>query len=369
VRRLFILILLSAGVYAAPHITGLTEYDGETLISGYGFGSWNRSEILAWDDMEGYAVGNEIPGAPKIGSWHKFSQTANGWTIAALISDEYSISGNNSMWGHRGQRDWSGASVYFDDLDDLYVSFWFRFNHQGVGQVKLMQVKGNQLGSCTDYHPQIATGDMTSWWKSYVYLDEPVGQFGCSVTDPYRSNYQAEPTEDSWHFFEAAMTESSPGESDGSVEIRVDGVRQFYDGDILTRASPLSHWNLVQILNGMTNFDSSNTWIDDYYVARNFSRVMICDKDTYQASTACMIQIPSSWSDEQVSFTKRSLDSSSHIYVIDSDGIISNGFPIGRRCISLPDLQGYIHDWMDSRMSLAALMESIRIWKDGCPDE
>jgi len=335
------------------------EHTGNQLIiSGSGFGSMD-GDILAWDNFETYAAGDEIPQNPIIGTWRKFKSTDNDWTVTALVDGSLSTSGTKSMWGHRELDDWSGASVDIPELNNLYVSAWLRFNHQGTGQVKLMQVKGTQGGSCQDYHPIVSTGDVSAgWWKTYVSLDEPVNIYSdeCSATDPYNSEYSQSPSEDEWHYYEAILRQSTPGEWDGSVEIRMDGERQFYDPGIITRVGPDEHWNLVQLMNGMTNYDSSNTWIDDYYVASTHARVLVCDS---QQMASCHIQVPVSWSDTEikVDINSDTYSPDKYVYVANSDNEYSNGFVSGLGCPeTMTDGMVYCQDfeedaWKDDFMN------------------
>ena len=330
--------LFPAVLMAAPQISSVSGnfWQGAQIsITGSEFLSWSQSDVLAWDDFEvdssgNYTAGDEIPTSPKVGTWHKFDTSDNSWTISALIDSSCSISGSQSMWGHRGLRDWSGASVYFDMLQNLYVSFWFRYNHGTGGQVKLMQVKGTELGSCPDYEPQVSTGDASAeWWKSYIALDEPHGCYagGCQVTDPYNSSYATLPAPDTWHYFEAILRQSDPDTANGAVEIRINGEPQFNVSNVLTRVLPQSRWTLVQMINGMTNYDTSNTWVDDMYVSRSFSRVLLCNAATYQSSAKCFIQLPAFWSGGQIVFTANvgtiAEGQQAYLYVVNSAGAVT----------------------------------------------
>lgn len=290
-------------IVADPSISSLSGNiveDSTLTITGTGFGT-NNLNLLIYDDFDssGYNDGDTIPSSPKIGSWNLFTEEY------AYITTSKAVSGIKAIHSHRTSIYWSGFQI--DNLSGLprvYCSFWFSFVAHGTGQVKLFQMKGTQGGTCPDYHPAVLTGDHggvggAGWWKSEIALDEAIGEFCYWPNNGV--NYTTIPDTGSWHFFELLAVQSV-GDStyNGMVRIAIDGEDQFNVNPTPTHIRTGEEWVGIQMLNGLTNFDSSHTWMDDIYVDTTFYRVIATDSSTISASTLWLIQQPLSWGYENV---------------------------------------------------------------------
>lgn len=128
---------------------------------------------------------------------------------------------------------------------------------------------------------------------------------------------------------------SSPGVADGWVRWYINGQLQHTQDNLITRLNdPSGCYPLVLGLHnahGDASSDRDDFWMDDLYVDTTLARVEIGNAPVYQDCTHREVQIPTSWSNGQITIeaNEGSLNSGPrYLFVIDADGNRSAGFPI-----------------------------------------
>lgn len=338
--------------YGAPVITGIsgTVQNGSSIsISGSGFGV-GKSAPLLWDTFENGANGSNVASTPMIGTW-----TADN---GLLVTTAQRHSGTKSATALYSDGD-GFTHITYSGLSNnngikYYQAFWFRYNspiiqpgQNGAGQTKLMQLWGTCKGICsgatiTDYNPGIMVGGGSSdWWSSYIALER---------TGDYRGTYLQEdwyegptlsnnsgwiyPARNTWYFFEAILKQSTPGVSDGTVILKVNGSDVYRHDPVRTRDISGQHWDFTTFFDGMTNWSgSTQSWVDDVYFNDTWARVMIGNAPTYSSSTAFDIQPATSWSDNSITMSVNSgvftSGQTAYLYVFDANNVSNTqGFPI-----------------------------------------
>lgn len=118
-----------------------------------------------------------------------------------------------------------------------------------------------------------------------------------------------QPPRGQWLFVEVlAYVNSGIGVHDGWVELRIGGQRVFRADavDFFSTSATATNFGDVQ-LGGYYGFDASGVVyvrsFDDVYIDQSFARVVLCDAPVFSDCRHLENQIPTAWSDTQITFT------------------------------------------------------------------
>lgn len=134
-----------------------------------------------------------------------------------------------------------------------------------------------------------------------------------------------------WHHFEMIFKQSTANVADGSVVVKMDSQVMTTLDPVITRLNVGERWMWANFLNGTYNWAVPlEIWIDDAYLNDSWARVEIGDQASYAACTHTEIQIPTGWSNTDISlpFHPGSFAPGSKVYlfVIDANGDPSPGY-------------------------------------------
>ena len=327
---IFLYLIFVGNAYCVPSqitIDRQSLIDGNIItVQGEDFGAGDSSPCI-WDNFEEGINGTSISSYPARGTWSLISNPT-----PSLYSTSFAHSGDQSAVTpshHTGY-----ANIRFNGLENatrIYWSFWFRFNISGVTgfQTKLMQLWGNGPDQC-DYGPGVMSGGFSdSWFASYNIASGD----DCTIGKIQKS-YGFTPAQDTWHYMEMILERSSDyGVADGTIIIRIDN-RDVYShsGDILTRLNE-QDWRSALFFYGFTNDNGEGSLaIDDAYINDSWSRIVMGNDENYSQCTSLNMQPANSWSDTMIKFTVNTgafkEGNTAYLFVIDSDGNVSDGFPV-----------------------------------------
>ncbi|MFH1587628.1 MAG: hypothetical protein ABID38_07260 [Candidatus Diapherotrites archaeon] len=334
-----LLILLAGLVYAIPEITSAPDsfsHQDIVEIRGIDFGSKpvnsrGDQRPLLWDDFENGMNDQVIP------IDHDTSQT-DSWTYNvgdAVYSSEHNRAGSTLSSKHDLSGDDSDPygklrKLYWqtdESLKKLFVSFWVRFSwgYDIVHQTKLWRV---------------CNADNTIIFKNGHWTNPPsrssiaMRQMEGGEIQAYYHNIH--PADGEWYRVELQAEQSSPGVSDGSIELwnsRPSGpiVKVLDLHSVMTTASEDSWEELIigQAVTNVTGGVSAGTinYFDDVYLDNSWARIELCDQPSYSDRQKCEIQIPELWSETEITFQANqgtfTEESTAYLYVVDANGAVN----------------------------------------------
>lgn len=370
---------------AQPQISGVTgkPANGQSsIISGSGFGLKPQAAPWRWDSIDNggmvngtsinYYSGLSSGAIPDLhtkcpgydctkstaywnSNWGQYKVDTNpsdqrGVSTANLISQN----GNTcSVNGYSGANNKIATTVP-ESWNEKYISYWVypyaTFTNQNV---KFMRVWGGYSSYIYNYADQF---DFTWSWT----INPP--PFFASHGEYYNGKWQSpywywnsgtgsfmRPAANEWERIEVYIKQetASSTSNDGRIIISQtvanrDGTyqRHTYDSgpNLNVDYFLADKTNWITFGNELSNCSGTNTGsldmttrLDDIYIDNTIARVELCDAPTWSASTHCEIQIPSSWSDSSITITGNqgsfSNMNGTYLYVVDANGIVSNGYP------------------------------------------
>ena len=335
---------VSTPVISSVSSNGVLSHGDNFSISGSSFGVKSPVAPLLWDAVDNQYTSSELVqnGVVPVGGEHYW--TNNDYTNQVLFynGDESRIDGD---WTYHLSSDQNKGKGYLRGPDnnlpsnsDFYVSFWYRFDNESVGDVstKLIRVWPDASGT---------TGRL-SWtfnqWLVYDQWDESCNIFGES---PYYSF--SETTQ--YHHMEVLL------EYDGQ-----DDCGDVYNNSLYIDNDPvIAHhstippytwsekrkavssggaydrvWLIGLDINDINDPDvfPTNTWFDEVYIDNTISKIAIGDALLWDDVSHWEIQIPhTTWDSSSIQFTANQGsfgDEQLYLFVIDSEGVASNGVPV-----------------------------------------
>jgi hypothetical protein len=352
-RKLSILLLIvstccmSALAFGEPRVSGVsgTFQEGEVItITGSGFGTKTNTSPLLWDDFEEGRDGISVTSLTTR-AWTQFVAPGNSITYSA----ENNLPGSMLCSKHTMQkRDGSNLAelMWLADkpTEKLFISFWVYFQwadlvcpecgdgypYPSRHQIKLWRVRNfpnNDALALKDQH--WSSGDGMGEGH-YYQLDVPA---------PYKGFYypEARPQDGAWYRVEFQVQQSTPGVSNGSIEIwhsqQSGPIAKVADERAIMTRTVSDLWNQIQLGQCPTNnYATLVTYYDDVYLDNAWSRVVVGDSGTYDACTRREIQIPSAWSDNSITIAVNTASfpyGAAYLYVVDGQGARNSvGYPI-----------------------------------------
>ena len=342
--NLLILLILMAiipkVVVASPSITAVTGplQNGQMItLSGTGFGAKSPAVPQKWDDFESGTTGNNIGNSSPLGvdvsAWILSSQGASG--------HEPKYSTTHSHSGFKAALSDNTGGCYSSQIGYNWSS-----NRQGVIYITWWL-----------YRVQNPTNSIYNWkpWREYPSWGENGSFTGCGYNNVYypsslcttdtmtesgvfSNNYPGivwQLPDSTWERWEVLYSTGTPGNSDGFIEYRINGVlKKSIINIAMLEGGSTGGWKNTRVNNYWDGRQGTlQSWIDDLYIDTTQQRVEVCDASVWSNRNHCEIQIPSSWSDSSITitFNQGSFETGRclYLYVVDVNGNITNGFPIG----------------------------------------
>ncbi|MFH1586957.1 MAG: putative metal-binding motif-containing protein, partial [Candidatus Diapherotrites archaeon] len=312
-------------------------------ISGENFGTKSPAVPLVWDDFEAGTVGGTVPGSyPVIGpQWSGISvdpqpsytdTKSHAESQAALIQwQQYSISAFNTRW---------------DPTQEIYISYWRYMEPQVPEELptnhKQFYVFGNfnASGENPAYGRELnqlllgAIMPTRPHWQLNVQ-NQPVTNFPFSngVTRLWSETINL------WQRWEVYGKLNNPyTESNGELKAWVNGQQTFSDTGLVLRNVD-GKWyriGLGYMYGGYHPGGTDRSYFDNVYIDNTQARIELCNVSSWTQKNItggkCEIQIPFAWSTESITFTANqgtfTTGQTAYLYVIDSEGNVSNGYPV-----------------------------------------
>lgn len=309
-------MMAASASMAAPAVTSVTGTVGhnQTLtITGSSFGSKAKAAPLVFDDFEAGAVGSKVQGRPaSYGTWAQ-----GDWSYAVTYDSTSPLQGSKVARHAFNSTDYN-ASLYVNPqaTQSLYMDFWMR---------------------------AVPKGDLTRNWKPWrlhdasdadvandvVFCDSPgwVGLASGGSAWVKRARAFGE-----WEHFQVIVKLGSGGlfyqYRDGEPDVAVTGVSNSAS---ITQVRIGNYWATTADANCASN-PGADIYTDVVYVDNTLSRVVIGDAASLSASRNTAIQIPSSWTANEISLkvntARFAAGAKAYLFVVDSNNVASVGYPI-----------------------------------------
>lgn len=308
---------------------------GDThVIQGSGFGTRATAEPLLWDDFEAGTEAAAIDGAaPAIGNpW-------GGWSSGGVDPSYGSANPRHPRSTRHSFHDLDSVSQYNCSLaqsltatsgDRIYLSYWWRYESTGTEWTDNLKpwVIYDDAGQGQQYVGMSVPGDGL---RSGGNADSPTlwGGIGQQTLDGQ------------WIRWEEELEVSSANQADGERHCRVHTtspaqIEQQWSTDAhQTHAG--ADWDNIDLGTYQTQDSRSpgarcTFQIDDVYIDRSWARVELGDSAEFANCTHREVQVPSAWSDGEVTITINQGSFSSldglHLFVIDSDRQVVHAQPL-----------------------------------------
>lgn len=269
---------------------------GSMTITGTGFGTKAKPGPVLFDDFEGGDVGTQIQNRPAVvGTW----QTGAG-SDSPVYSDTVVREGGRSSKHPFTSTQNSSLSLNVD-FTKAYVDYWTY-----AAPVSASEPSG-----------------LSRNWKPFrLYGDNDVLQAGITTMlgftsnigyfDPIKTSYfGGEWPRKAWVHIQFWLKLNDVGQSNGTFRARWNNY-ETVENNLQMRTSASQRMNQVRIGHywahdavsewPYTN-PGANIYVDSVYFDTSWARVEIGNADTYAASTHREIQLVTSWSDTEVTFT------------------------------------------------------------------
>ncbi len=330
--------VVAAPSFAAPvvaQVSGTMSDKTSVSISGSGFGTKSQAAPHKWDDFE-----NGTAGAP-LNGWYLSSTLGDGY-VASYSTTRVRAAGRKSAYQNFTNGNYNSVMALTDQspgFKTIYISGWFYREIGGAPSrnVKTWGLRGGPGFSeyapniRMDQYPGQGSGQIATLEASNGVCNSP-DQAGTVVKNDWGIGDNLFPN--AWHRFEVWVDTDSAG-SNGEYTIWVDGVvRASVKGQIVAHDCAFP---MVMLQNYYaTDTGSPTPWMrhywDEVYIDRTRARIEIGNASTWAASTHREIQVPTAWSSNSITFKANqgsfSAGETAYLYVIDSAGVPSAGYPI-----------------------------------------
>lgn len=330
IRSIILLLILSPLSFSAPAITGYNN----GVVTGTDFGAKVTATPIKWDQFETGSNGVSLNSVQS--EWEIYAVENNG----AYYSSTEKHSGSLAVVNDFSAAQQSGfATNYFQPAqgEELFVTYWWRIENIGVGESGIIkQTRINSSSSAGGGGVYNGAGDTS-------YGSQPIGSTsmftiynnGSTSSDEQCCKLQFEEW-NVWVRIEGYKKLSTAGSSNGIIYtaiIDAGGTKTYFSTSEMTRASGQS-FQLDTILLGLMDGGHSGSfevYLDDIYIDNTRARVEIGDNSVWADCQHREIQIPSAWSTTEITTTLNKgtfPDGIAYLYVVDSDGDVSDSFEI-----------------------------------------
>lgn len=316
-------------------VSGTLSAGNTVIISGSGFGTKATAAPVQFSNFENGAQGAVIATSDGWNSVDGWSGTANAHTGKPIYDAAAAHTGSRGMTC-RYVGDVYNSSVLksADFSGGFYIDAWYRYQpaNPASRNHKLFML----YGTGTNEFPQAA---MTGFCNLDDSIEIPF-YAGPSNGDAEWMGLHFNHLVGAPHHIQVWLKPSTPGVQDGRSWVAVDGTVHSTATDLLTNMPGIGTWRQVRVgyymaHDGLTNCPSAGdawTFWDDVYLDTTPARIELGNAATYGACTHREIQIPSAWSDSQVSLTMNTgtFDGgqTAWLYVVNANNVVSPGFQV-----------------------------------------
>lgn len=321
----FLFFGLSKIVHAAPVVSGVSGATGNRVqitITGSGFGAKPTGKPFFWDDFES---GNGVPSILGFTSSYSGSDSVSlttsscfgggycaksttGWRRTAVGAHlDIALGFGRSAKSYVYFRRRSTQTVFYNPSNQAQNTktfrMWMDINGGTPDWFVGTQKDGQSILSWEFASPQV-TG------KNRFYVGGELSHPGSS----WRSE----------EYFQ--KSNSSVGAQDGIISVRINSQSigsASVQSDTANEPGVINYLVLEQVTANNASeqwCNSGDVWFDDIFVeVGTWSHAMICNASTLSASTSCVPQIPSVWSDTSIMATSNidGMTAPFYLYVCD----------------------------------------------------
>lgn len=319
-----ILLLLNQAAAQSITIEGDLEHGAEIVVRGQGFGSGDGIQHVVYDNFERSSISNNAT----VGAWRTTNllQIVNHSRHPKATRAAYhdfvgggtaGVGTSNSVLSRKWfaqhwvkLENWSWGTTGYDG------------NNRHLANVKVVRF-WNPGSESENYVSATRTGSNGAVFSQAENVSDSYGN--TNLTKNMMSD-------GSWHLLQYEFADSSsPGSSDGVFRVWFDG-RLVGDrsgfvartNNNLKRIFLLGFYNSWSPGSGESNDGPNHFYMHDAYTSPTWARVEIGDAPIYANCTVREIQVPISWSDDQIrlrvnqgSFAN---NASAYLFVVDANG-------------------------------------------------
>ena len=309
---LLVLLLFNISIaLSAPSnisVSGTVSSGQSITISGTGFLTKTTAAPVLWDTVDNQSAYSALANGDSIPTG-----AGNPWE-ASVGTVFNSTEGRSSSEGYK-----SNGAIAVSTLEGvsvgtspphIYVSWWWRPSVSPMTNNESHSSKFIRLSRAANL-----TNQTHSWTQNQnIVFDNP--NYVANNWDSYPG------TANQWNFHEVWFDNVNK-----TYTLRVNG--QTLRNNASWSAGTFNFdylWKLGWDSGGTSPL-SMTTWTDDIYIDSSFARVMLCNEASYAQSTHCEMQVPSAWSNTEISATVNpgtfAADSTAYLYVVDSTGAVN----------------------------------------------
>ena len=333
--------------WAQPEIQNLNGdiSHGETVvIYGQEFGVKDPAPPLRYDNFEDGELGTRLKGQDE-GGWYTY--TGSG-LHAHYSQDRQRVPGEQCALQDYTLTSNKTIGLQYVDVDTLYMSGWtYRDDFNGTATYsENTKLWGNLCRYNGSYqYPQIR---YDAYWN---YDDVGHLYVANENQETWGSYFGGREYLDEWFRMEGYTAIGNPGEPNGVAW-------RSYNGDVFAEISGVFHeteatynyWMIGQYFRRVpVIFDDLPTALlkvywGELYVDNTLARIEIGDDPVFASCSHREIQIPETWDGGEASFTVNQgtfeQDADLYLFLVDSSGTPSEGFPITMNSQVAPNVPG-----------------------------
>ena len=344
---------------AAPVISGVNgviDNGGSVVLSGDGFGIKPQARPFK------SSYGNPVSSMnfQETGSFDPNYWTLTGPIMISLQNEvrrtnfreyarlEYSARGN---WGLGGYS--AGVNAALPPEKDLYIAWW---DYYESGFDESHSSTGGEIGYKWIYlspgeSPHSISSVSGTYNRLFMTYEGGVGgnteeEQNANLETPFGGGFYARPisfiaftpvVKGEWYFCEYKIkTNSNKGIFDGWAEFKINNKIVFRANELAVLGSSTvgDYFNNIRF-GGNYGFDDSGVtqyrYYGDIYIDSEFSRVVLGDNPDFNNCTHLELQIPTEWSNEQITFTANQgtfPSGQAYLFVINKNEEASSGYPV-----------------------------------------
>lgn len=381
----FILIVLfPALAMATPNsisVTGSLTHGSAKTITGLEFGTKSPAAPLIWDNCENGTVGSHSAvvgagtGAVRNDGRTGWDQSEPGGSNPPTDSDyevQYRTSWASIPQAHSKSTKYLAGGHYEDcgvggpcnlcyvgvslasDYDRWFVMYYLRLpdewndvpvNGPNYKEFRIGTAGCNESDACSCYYAHASDPNSVFTGTANILLDGNCSE--CSgggwgdmlAPNPalaWRHREMRAENIDGYLSIKTANVEATGGPVDCDAS------------ETLTSRGTIGNWNIGgygrALLDGGTTDNRMKRFWDDLYIDTTWSRVMLCNDETYEDATICEPQIPSAWSTTSITVTANLgalTGTKAYLFVFDSDNNANaTGYEVTLGGTTLPSTQG-----------------------------
>ncbi len=330
-------LVFNGSVCAYPRIVsagGMIRHGLPVTITGGGFGTRIKATPLVWED---FSDGN-------------LDSSLNPHTAGLIANNTDNLRSAFNKFNARNDFKKGGNGFYSYDKSvesKWFVQYWIKLavnwhwgtstyggTDDGLANIKFFRLFPEGDRNYTNFFWNF------HGWNSGINVLRSFEKNG--EDNKYVFNMQKAFTLDTWHCVQIEYGENSGIDKyDGHIKLWIDGILRDSSATINTNygqdgAAINKRPFIIGFYDSWSPSDSNEetqyAYYADVYVDNTWARVEIGNNSTWSDCTHREIQIPSAWSDSSITVTVNqgsfNQGDTAYLYVIDSFGNVSNGFPI-----------------------------------------